>query len=285
MPYALREALAAIRRTPLLTGLSVIAIAFALFVIGLFGLTAFNIRRAIEKVEEKVEIVAYLTDETAEAQRVGAEQELRALPGVAGLRYVTKTEALATAMAEMEEFKDIAADLENNPLPASFEVRMKPGSRSPVEVERVARRIQAYPFVEDVRYGRDWLNTIHTLRRIAGGVAMVIGGAFALVAAIVIATAVRITVFARREEIGIMRLVGATDGFVQRPFLLEGLASGLLGGILAAALTWTTYRLLGSTMFSVEWLPGQWIVLTVLGGTAFGLLSSLIAVRRHLSQV
>jgi cell division transport system permease protein len=139
--------------------------------------------------------------------------------------------------------------------------------------------------VEDVRYGRDWLNTIYMLRRIAGGVAMVIGGAFALVAAIVIATAVRITVFARREEIGIMRLVGATDGFVQRPFLLEGLASGLLGGILAAALTWATYRLLGSTMFRVEWLPGQWIVLTVLAGTGFGLLSSLIAVRRHLSQV
>ncbi len=285
MPYALREALAAIRRTPLLTGLSVIAIAFALFVIGLFGLTAFNIRRAIEKVEEKVEIVAYLTDETAEAQRVGAEQEIRALPGVAGLRYVTKTEALATAMAEMEEFKDIAVDLENNPLPASFEVRMKPGSRSPADVERVARRIQAYPFVEDVRYGRDWLNTIYMLRRIAGGVAMVIGGAFALVAAIVIATAVRITVFARREEIGIMRLVGATDGFVQRPFLLEGLASGLMGGVLAAGLTWVTYKLLGSTMFSVEWLPGEWIVLTVLAGTAFGLLSSLIAVRRHLSQV
>jgi cell division transport system permease protein len=285
MPYALREALSAFRRTPLLTALSVIAIAFALFVIGLFGLTAFNIRRAIEKVEEKVEIVAYLTDETTDAQRVGAEGEIRALPQVAGLRYVTKTEALATAMAEMDEFKDIAADLENNPLPASFEVRMKPGNRSPEQVERVAKRIQAYPFVEDVRYGRDWLNTIYMLRRIAGGVAMVIGGAFALVAAIVIATAVRITVFARREEIGIMRLVGATDGFVQRPFLLEGLASGLMGGLLAAGLTWTTYKLLGSTMFSVEWLPGQWIVLTVLAGTAFGLLSSLIAVRRHLSQV
>lgn len=285
MPYALREAAAAFRRTPLLTGLSVLAIAFALFVIGLFGLTAFNIRRAIEKVEEKVEIVAYLTDEATESQRVGAEQEIAALPQVARVRYVNKTEALATAMAEMEEFKEIAGDLEANPLPASFEVRMKPGSRSPAEVERVAKRIQAYPFVEDVRYGRDWLGTIYMLRRIAAGVATVIGGAFALVAAIVIATAVRITVFARREEIGIMRLVGATDGFVQRPFLLEGLASGLLGGLLAAGLTWATYRLLGSTMFRVEWLPGEWIVLTVLAGTAFGLLSSLIAVRRHLSQV
>ena len=285
MPYALREALAAFRRTPLLTGLSVIAIAFALFVIGLFGLTAFNIRRAIEKVEEKVEIVAYLTDETTAAQLATSQEEITALPQVAQVRYVTRTEALATAMAELEEFKDVFSDLENNPLPASFEVRLAPGSRSPDEVEKVAKRIQAYPFVEDVRYGRDWLNTIFTLRRIAAGVAMVIGGAFALVAAIVIATAVRITVFARREEIGIMRLVGATDSFVQRPFLLEGLASGLVGGLLAAGLTWATYRLLGSTMFQVEWLPSEWIVLTVLAGTAFGLLSSLIAVRRHLQAV
>ena len=285
MPYALREALAAYRRTPLLAALSVVAIAFALFVIGLFGLTAFNIRRAIEKVEEKVEIVAYLTDETTPAQLQGAQQEIRALPQVAALRHVTKTEALATAMAEMEEFKDVFSDLDNNPLPASFEVSMKPGSRSPEQVERVAKRIQAYPFVEDVRYGRDWLNTIYTLRRIAAGVAMVIGGAFALVAAIVIATAVRITVFARREEIGIMRLVGATDGFVQRPFLLEGLMSGLLGGVVAALLTYATYRVLGSTMFRVEWLPSEWIVMVVIAGTAFGLLSSLVAVRRHLAEV
>lgn len=285
MPYALREALAAFRRTPLLTALSVIAIAFALFVIGLFGLTAFNIRRAIEKVEEKVEIVAYLRDEATPAQLATSKAEIAALPGVAQLRHVTKTEALATAMAEMQEFKDVFSDLENNPLPASFEVSMKPGSRSPEQVARVAKRIQAYPFVEDVRYGRDWLNTIFMLRRIAGGVAMVIGGAFALVAAIVIATAVRITVFARRDEIGIMRLVGATDGFVQSPFLIEGLVSGLLGGFLAAGLTYVTYKLLGSTMFAVEWLPSEWIVLTVLAGTAFGLVSSLVAVRRHLRAV
>jgi len=285
MPYALREALSAFRRTPLLAGLSVLAIAFALFVIGLFGLTAFNIRRAIEKVEEKVEIVAYLTDEATPAQVQGAEAEVKALPQVASVRYVTKTEALATAQAEMEEFKDVFTDLENNPLPASFEVSLKAGNRSPAQVERVAKRMEAYPFVEDVRYGRDWLNTIYALRRIAAGVAMVIGGAFALVAAIVIATAVRITVFARREEISIMRLVGATDGFVQRPFLLEGLASGLAGGLLAALLTYVTYRLLGSSKFQVEWMPSEWIVIVVLVGTAFGLLSSLVAVRRHLAEV
>lgn len=285
MPYALREALAAFRRTPLLALLSVLAIAFSLFVIGLFALTAFNIRLAIDQVEEKVEIVAYLADDATVAQLELAQQEVAALAQVREVQYVSRTEALATAMAEMEEFRDVFSDLENNPLPASFEVRLQPGSRSPTEVERVAKVLGDYPFVEDVRYGRDWLDAIFTIRRIAAGVAMVIGGAFALVAAIVIATAVRITVFARREEIGIMRLVGATDGFVQRPFLLEGVMSGLLGGLLAAGLTWGTYRVLTSTMFEVAWLPAEWIVVVVVVGTVFGLLSSLVAVRRHLGEV
>ena len=118
-----------------------------------------------------------------------------------------------------------------------------------------------------------------------GGAATLIGAAFALVAAIIIATAVRIAVFARREEISIMRLVGATDGFVQRPFLLEGLMTGVMGGLLAALLTWGAYRVLSATMFSIEFLPGQWIVLVVAVGTLFGFLSSMVAVRRHLEEV
>src|SRR3954471_17207183 len=127
MPYSLREALAAFRRSPMLAFLSVVAIGFSLFVIGLFGLTAWNIGRAIEKVEEKVEIVAYLDDATTPSQLELAQQEVRALPGVLDLRYVTKTDALATAMAEMQEFHDVFADLDNNPLPASLEIRMKRG--------------------------------------------------------------------------------------------------------------------------------------------------------------
>ena len=177
MPYALREALSAFRRSPLLAFLSVVAIGFSLFVIGLFGLTAWNIGRAIEKVEEKVEIVAYLDDATTPAQLELAQQEVRALPGVLELRYVTKLEALASAREEMQEFRDVFSDLDNNPLPASFEIRMKPGSRTPDAVKRVSERLKAYPFVEDVRYGREWLDKIYQIRRLAGGAATMIGAA------------------------------------------------------------------------------------------------------------
>lgn len=285
MPYSLREALAAFRRSPLLAFLSVVAIGFSLFVIGLFGLTAWNIGRAIEKVEEKVEIVAYLDDATTQPQLDLALQEVRALPGVQQLRYVSKTEALANAMADMQEFHDVFSDLDNNPLPASIEVRMQPGARTPDAVKRVAGRIHAYPFVEDVRYGRDWLDRIYLIRRLAGGAATVIGAAFAMVAAIIIATAIRIAVFSRREEISIMRLVGATDSFVQRPFLLEGIMTGALGGLLAAGLTWGAYWILSATMFRIEFIPTGWIAAVIVAGTAFGFLSSVVAVRRHLEAV
>ena len=285
MPYALREALSAFRRSPLLAFLSVVAIAFSLFVIGLFGLTTWNIGRAIDKVEEKVEIVAYLDDATTPAQLELAQAEGRALPGVLELRYVSKTEALANAMADMQEFHDVFADLDNNPLPASLEIRMKPGARTPAAVRRVAERVRAYPFVEDVRYGRDWLEKIYLIRRLAGGAATLIGAAFALVAAIIIATAIRIAVFSRREEISIMRLVGATDGFVQLPFLLEGLMTGVLGGALAALLTWGGYRIISAWMFKIEFIPAEWVMLVVLVGTLFGFLSSMVAVRRHLGAV
>ncbi len=285
MPYALREALAAVRRTPLLVLLSVVAIALSLFVIGLFGLTTYNVRRAIEGIEERVEVVAYLRDDVAAEQLHLGEAELGLLPEVSAVRYVSKTEALATARREMEEFQDVFADLEANPLPASFELRLAAGFRTPADAARVARHLEAYPFVEEVQFGNEWLETIVFLRRVLGGATAMIGGAFAVVASIIIATAIRIAVSARREEISIMRLVGATDGFVRLPFLLEGLATGLLGAALAIGLTYAAFRLVSTTEFQLEWIPGEWALLALAAGAAFGLASSALAVGRHLRGI
>ena len=285
MSYSIREALAAFRRAPMLTILSVVAIGFSLFVIGLFSLTAHNIRRAIEKIEERVEIVAYLRDGVTEEQVRQAEQDIKALPQVLDLRYVSKMEALATAVSELEEFRGLYTELEVNPLPASIEVRLRPGSRNPEAVQRVADRLATYGFVEDVRYGREWIDKIMFLRQVAGGAAAIIGGAFAAVAAIIMATAVRIAVFARREEISIMRLVGATNGFIQRPFLLEGLATGLLGGGIAVILTYASFHFINATLIRVDWLPTSWAIFGVAIGAGFGLLASGVSVRRHLGAI
>jgi cell division transport system permease protein len=285
VPYSFHEALAAFRRAPLLVSLSILAIALSLFVVGLFGLAAHNIRLAIEQVEARVEVVGYLRDDASETQIQQAQQELGALPEVLDLTYVSKTDALAAAVRDLDEFREIYAELDVNPLPASLEVRLNPGYRSPEAVERVAQRLAAMPFVEDVRFGREWLDKIFSLRRIAAGGAGILGVAFAAVAAIIIATAIRIAVFARREEISIMRLVGATNTFVRRPFLLEGLIAGTLGGALAVGLTYGAFAIVHNTLFEIAWLPPLWAALGVLAGASLGLLASAVAVRRHLSLV
>lgn len=282
MPYALRETLAAFRRAPLLVLLSALAIGLSLFVAGLFGLTAHNLQRALVKIEERVEVVGYLKDSVAPSDVEAALAQLRAVPEVAAVEYVSKDDALATAMSELEDFREVFSDLDTNPLPASLEVRLRPGFRTAGEVERVAQQLRAYPFVDDVRFGREWVDKIVSLRRIIAGGVSIIGGAFAAVAAVVIATAVRIAVFARREEISIMRLVGATGGFIQRPFLLEGLITGLLGGGIAAALTYGAYRVIDQSLYRIEWLPSWWMLAGVAIGAVFGFLSSAVAVRRHL---
>lgn len=285
MPHALREAVAATRRTPLLALISVVAICLSLFVVGLFALTAFNIRRAIEGIEERVEVVAYLHDGTTPEQVAGLQRDIARLPEALKIEYVSRDEAITRAVQELPEFKQVFTDVEGNPLPASLEVHLRAGYRDSASVERVAQRLSSYPTVEDVRYGRDWVAKIVSLRRIAGGASAIIGGAFAAVAGIIIATAVRISVFARREEIQIMRLVGATDGFIRRPFLVEGLLTGLVGGLLAVLLTWVTCQVVDVSLIRVAWLPADWAMAGVAAGAVYGFLSSAVAVRRHLRRV
>ena len=277
--YTLREAILAFRRSPLLTGLSAAMVGAALFVMGLFALATHNLRLALESVEERIEVVAYIRDGARNDEILLARRELLALPEVLGVELITKEEALEIARRDLPEFGELFTDPAVNPLPASLEVRLRPGRRNPETVERVAAHARSYPFVEDVQVGREWVDKLFTLRRMGGLTASVMGAAFAMVAA------VRIAVFARREEIRIMRLVGARDGFIRRPFLVEGAITGLLGGLMALALTYGTFWVVFRYLFSVAWIPAEWAGLGLLSGTVFGVFASGLAVRRHLREV
>lgn len=283
--YALREAIAAFRRAPVLTGLSSAMVGLALYVVGLFGLATYNLQLALSAIEERVQVAVYLRDDARQSEIDLLLTELAAIPEVRSVSFISKRDALARAQAELPEFGELFSDLEVNPLPQSLEVELRPGSRSPEVVERVSQAALAYPFVEDARYGREWVDRLFTLRRIGAATTAVLGSAFAVVAALIIGTALRIAIFARREEIYVMRLVGATNGFIRRPFLLEGAMAGLLGGVLAWAMTYATYRTVYAYLFEVAWMPDAWVLLALLAGGLFGAFSSTLAIRRHLEDI
>jgi cell division transport system permease protein len=285
MPYSVREALAAFRRAPLLTSLSAAMIGLSLFVAALFGIVAYNIRQALRRVEARVEIVAYLKDDASSDAISVTRADIASFPEVSEVLYISRDQALENAKRELGEFRPVFSELDTNPLPASLEIRLRSGQRDAAAVRAVAARAGQYPVVEDVRYGNDWLDKVFLLRRIAGVATVVLGGAFALVAAVIIGAAVRMAIFARRDEIVIMQLVGATDGFIRRPFLLEGMLAGLLGGLLALALSYLTYRILSSAVLNLSWLPLEWVAGGIALGALLGTAASAIAVRRHLREV
>lgn len=285
MTYALKEAVSALRRTPMLAALSAAMIALSLLVVGLFGIAAYNIKRVLERVESRVEIVAYIKDDADFNQVKIAQSEIDKMVEVRETRYISRDQALEIAKQELPEFRSIFSGLDSNPLPASLEVSLKPGQTGPEAVKRVADHIAAFGFVEDVRYGQEWLDKVYLLRKVAGVATLVLGLAFAAVAALIIGAAVRMAVFARRDEITIMRLVGATDGFVRRPFWYEGLFTGLAGAILAIIVTWLAYGSLSKRLFQLEWLPDLWVLGIVVAGALLGAISSSIAVRRHLREI
>lgn len=283
--YALREALAAIRRAPILTALSAAMVAFALFVVGLFGLVTYNLQQALVRVEERVEVIGYLTEDATQEEVTAVREVLLELEEVRAVRHISKEEALRLASEDIPEFREIFVGLEANPLPASLEVELHPGSRTPDAVAQVAAIASLYDAFEEVTYGQEWVSRLYLLRRVGGVAATILGLAFAVVAALIIATAIRIAIFARADEIRIMRLVGATNGFVRRPFLLEGFLTGALGGALAIAMTYVAYVTGNRLVLPLDWIPTTWVSGGALGGAFFGVLASSFAIRRYLREV
>jgi cell division transport system permease protein len=280
---ALRDAITAFKRAPLLSALSITTIAFSLFAFGLFGLVWLNIRDALQRVEERVEIRAFIVEGTEIEQVALAANEISKFPEVQKADIVSKEEALARARRELGEFKDV---FEAGFLPASIDVRLRPGFRDPKSVKKVVQKIQEYDFVDDVRYGEEWIAQLYKLRNIAGATGAILGLAFAVVAVIIIGATIRMAVLARSREISIMRLVGATDAFIRRPFLIEGFAKGVIGGGLALALTWIAMLAIEKYLrFETTFFDRRLALLGVLFGAFIGVAGSAVSVGRHLRKV
>lgn len=279
---SIREALTASRRAPLLSALGIVTIAFSLFAFGLFGLVAINIRRALEQVEERVEVRAFVNDNTEIESVAAAMKDVGEFPEVARVDYVSKEQALERARREMGEFADV---FEAGVLPASIEVHLRPGMRSPAIVKSVADRIRTYGFIDDVRYGEEWVEKLYRLRNIATVAGIALGVAFAAVAVIIIGATIRMTVLARAKEISIMRLVGATDMFIRLPFLIDGLVKGVLGGLLALLFVWVANRVVNEYFIQTIFFDREMIFVGIVGGALMGVMGSLVSVGRHLRRI
>jgi cell division transport system permease protein len=285
--YAFDEAIASLWRGRQSGILSTATIAVALFVLGGFLLATSNLERLTAEWGRSAEMSVYLDDTATETDRAAVERILAPGPVVAGFEYVSKAEALQRFKSAFAELASAIDTVEGNPLPASYEVRVQAAPGAQEAVATLAARLADTPGVVDVRYDRQWLDRLLSAVTVVRVVGLILGAVLTIAAALTVANVVRLALYARRDEIEIMELVGAPGVYIRGPFVMEGVLQGGIGASLAlAALTAAFLAVRGRyldplasalNLSAIRFLPVTLCVLLIAGGMAVGCLGGLVA--------
>ena len=278
--YAFRQGWASLRRGGGSTVFAVIAIALAVSVLGGLLLVTWNMERLLARWTTSAEFSVFLRDDATSEQRGLIETLFVQSGAAAGRVYISKEQALVRFRREFADLASTAAAVGDNPFPASLEVRVQRSAEADGRADALLRRVATLPGVADVRYDRAWLSKVgaglDSLRR-AG---LVLALLMAVAAAVTVAADVRLGLHARREEIEIMQLVGASIAFIRGPFVAEGLLQGGIGALAAVLLLWAGFAVSSASWgpqlaaalegLDPQFLPARFCALLVAGGMAVG---------------
>ena len=285
--FLIGETVRDLRRVGRIGVAAVLLMAISLAALGCFWLLAVNLGQAVLLWRDRVRIVAYLREDPGAA---AADQFARAVEGLGGVqrvRYVSKAEALADLKRSLGAQADVVDHLPRNPLPASFEITPDPASATPNGARALAERLAALPEVEEVQGDVEWVESLARWQNLLRVVGLGVGGVFALAAILTVTTATTLVLHVRRQEIEVMRLVGASERVIRLPLLLQGMAQGLGGAVLALAAIGAAYAaaaprldpLLNATLGLPRlafFAPPEMAAL-LLGGALLGALGGLLA--------
>ncbi len=287
--YAFDEATRSLWRGRQSGILSTATIALALFVLGAFLLVTTNLERLGAEWGSAAEMSIYLKDEATPQERAAIEKLLAPGDLVASREFVSKADALVRFKQTFADLTTAVDGLGENPLPASYEVRLQPGAGGTAAVDVLATQLRSTPGVADVRYDRQWLARAMSAVGVVRGVGLALGAILTIAAALTVANVVRLALYARRDELEIMQLVGAPTVYVRGPFVMEGVLQGGIGALVALALLGGAFLALrgrylvplAATMNtpSVQFLPLATCAALVAGGMAVGCLGGLVAAR------
>ena len=217
-------------------GLSaILLITLSLGALGCFWLLSLNLGRAVAQWRERVRVIAYLRDEPRAAAVDDLLARVQALDGVHRVRFVSRAEALSSLKRSLGPQAGLVDQLPRNPLPASLEVTPTPEAATPDGTRGLVQRLTAMSEVDEVQGGAEWVESLAQWQRLFELTGLGVGAVLALAAILTVTTATTLVLHARRDEMEIMRLVGATEAVIRLPLLLQGMTQGLLGAALALA--------------------------------------------------
>ena len=290
--YFFRQARQNLIQNPWLNAMTLGTITLSFLILGLFLVLFLNTKGLLEEWGGRIRVTAYLGGSPGQEQLMRMREKVGGFEEVREVTVRSKEEALKVLEEKMPERKELLRGLPRNPLPASLEIRLKGEYQSSEGVQSLVRKLRGIPEIEDLQYGSDWLERFSAFMALLKGLGLGLGALLLLSTIIVISNTIRLNIFARREEIEIMRSVGATGLFIRAPFYLEGLLQGLLGAVLALAILFALFQLFLNRVYEplrslLGNYPAQFLTLeqmaaVALGGLFLGLFGTQASVGRYL---
>lgn len=293
--YFFNRAVANMRQNPFVNLVTVGTITLALLIVSLFLLVFVNLENAAENWSEKVQVTVYFDKELSPQEHNDLKSRISAIPATTRVTWVSREEALKRFKGRLRGQETLLEGIRSEILPASFEISLKKSSRSSEAVESYVGKLRSIPGMGEIQYGEEWVRRFNTFLNFMRVVGALLGGFLVLAVVFIVSNTIRLTIYARRDELEVMSLVGATRLFIKMPFILEGLIQGLAGGLVSLLLLFATYELFlhnsgnfltfNPAASGLAFLPPEYCAGLLLSGALLGAVGSLTALRRFIGDI
>jgi cell division transport system permease protein len=290
--YSIKKAFQNFKYFFVLNFITIGIISLSLLVLSTFLLVFLNLQNLLDKWKNQLQVTAYLADSLTPESLTLIKKKISRLPEVKNISFTSKEEALRFFKDKFPGQTNALEGLKKNPLPASIDIQLKDGYRNPDQIRNFANRIKVIPGVDEVEYGQSWIEGYSNFLSFLKSTGLAVGVVILLATVFIISNTIKLTVYARKEEIEIIKLVGGTNLFIKSPFFIEGIIQGLSGGLIALGILYICYRLFINWIsqasytllqsMPISFLPSHYLILITWGGMLTGFLGSFFSLDRYL---
>ena len=275
-----------------LNAVTIVTIAVAILIASSFALFFVNANAIVNSWKKGIRIMVYLKPNSPERKVDDIKRKIEVMKGVKNVRFISNKEALQRLKNQMKRQSSLLDDLQENPLPDAFEVQLTDDFQNQDKVETLATRLESLSQVDEVEYGQVWLGRFTNILNLFRLTGYTMGALFLVATILIVANTIRLMIYSRREEVEIMRLVGATDGFIRAPFYIEGLIQGALGGIFGLGALFGIFMVISSnvdksvtsSLFAIRFLSWKAFLGILICSMFVGWVGCFISLKQFLKQ-
>ncbi|MFO8062016.1 MAG: permease-like cell division protein FtsX [bacterium] len=285
MIYIIQEAFKGFGKNKSMSFITVGIITISIFIFGLFIVGTANLMNIIKMAEDKIEMIAYVEDDTSDEDIAVLKRRILSIAGVQDVEFISKDMALRKFKNQFSDNSDLLTVFETNPLPASFKIFVSMAYKNPENLRDISNKIMLFENIDSIDYGAEWIEELDRTVKILFLIDLILGIIIALSSIFIVFNTIRLTVYARKEQIDIMDLVGATSSYIEIPYIIEGIIHGLTGSIISAGILYLLMKFLSSKLPDIIFMNNAIMVILVVFGVLLGFTGSFMSVKQCMKEI